>query len=175
MSRKPTRMVWQKKLPPAKYQFTPIDDVNRLILLHLSLEDVKNSTINKSFYKIVSDPQFWCDWLSLHYNSTEKEDCEFLAKISTSTNFHLVVDFIYYLLPGVVVLEMFNKSRQFHPLMHQLMFQKFFWVMWVALHYDYLLTTKAESTYNIAKVLHLTALQSVMDDFGLVKEEWRER
>ena len=107
------KLVWREvpKPKPTKYEFTPVGDVNRLILLYLPIGDLKNITLNKKFQKIVADPNFWCEWIKFHYSSAVKEDCEFLAKISSSKLFNKVFNKI-----EVVIQNHKNNSNPSQPI-----------------------------------------------------------
>lgn len=59
--------------------FLEVNDLDRLILLELTYDEIITLIINKNIQTIIDDDYFWCAWLDKH-NINVSSNCKFLAK-----------------------------------------------------------------------------------------------
>ena len=74
------KQVWRIKEKPSRSTFLELNDVDRLVLLELSYEEINKLIINKKIQTILDDNEFWCLWLRKNKNISATEECKSIAK-----------------------------------------------------------------------------------------------
>lgn len=70
--------------------FTGLPEIDKEILIHLSIDDIKHITVNQYFKNLIQD-DFWCQWLYKNYNIIENKNCKEIAK-ALSLEVNLIYD-----------------------------------------------------------------------------------
>lgn len=70
--------------------FTGLPEIDKEILIHLSIDDIKHITVNRYFKNLIQG-DFWCQWLYKNYNIIENKNCKEIAK-ALSLEVNLIYD-----------------------------------------------------------------------------------
>lgn len=80
------KQVWREKPKPitSRKSLLEVNDLDRLILLELTYDEITSLIINKNIQKIIDDDQFWCHWLDKQGIMLKKDksikECKYFAK-----------------------------------------------------------------------------------------------
>jgi hypothetical protein len=85
---KPVWRVKNTNEPKSRESFVEVNDLDILVLLELTYDEIISLIINKNIQSIIEDDHFWCLWLQKH-NLNVNKNCKFFAKNISQHHFDL--------------------------------------------------------------------------------------